>query len=108
MPDFLEDTDEDMEAYEKELRASFGRKLRRREASKAYNDRNRESRNLKKRERMAALRASRANEPAHVAEDRRAAAREAARVYREDHREIIAWKARRRRRLVKLRSNPSL
>ncbi|KAJ7738810.1 hypothetical protein B0H16DRAFT_1465656 [Mycena metata] len=84
MADLPEDANEDMEAYETELRASFGRKLRRREASKAYNDRNRESRNLKKRERMAALRASRANEPPQVAEDRRAAAREAARVYRED------------------------
>ncbi|KAJ7734862.1 hypothetical protein B0H16DRAFT_1467411 [Mycena metata] len=80
MDDLPNDTDEDMEAYEKEIRAYMGRKLRRREASKAYNDRNWESRNLKKRERMAALRASRANEPANIAEGRRAAAR----VYRED------------------------
>ncbi|KAJ7041822.1 hypothetical protein C8F04DRAFT_1176908 [Mycena alexandri] len=73
-----------MAAYAEDLRAYFGRKQSRREASKAYNDRNRAVRNLKKRDRMAALRASRVGEPSSLAEERQAAAREAARVYREN------------------------
>ncbi|KAJ7707085.1 hypothetical protein B0H16DRAFT_1741916 [Mycena metata] len=99
LPDATADLPEDMEGFEQDVRAYLGRKLRRREASKAYNDRNRDVRNHKKQERMAILRASRVGEPSSLAAERQVAAREAARVYRENNREALALKERRRRRI---------
>ncbi|KAJ7149095.1 hypothetical protein C8R46DRAFT_1359011 [Mycena filopes] len=97
----MPDSPSDLEDYRDELGRYFARCFRRREASKAYNDRNREVRNAKKRERMAALRASRVDEAPELAQARRLAARESAQTYRESHREVLAKKARRQRRRAK-------
>ncbi|KAF8122931.1 hypothetical protein K438DRAFT_1996033 [Mycena galopus ATCC 62051] len=62
-------------------------------ASRAYNDRNRDARNAKKRERMAALRAKQQLDSPIVKAGRLAAKEESARKYREKNRSILAIKS---------------
>ncbi|KAK7048777.1 hypothetical protein R3P38DRAFT_3175022 [Favolaschia claudopus] len=60
-------------------------------ASRAYNER--EIRNAKKRERMAALREKQKNDPLLVQAARQVAKADSARRYREKNRELLAIKA---------------
>ncbi|KAK6980524.1 hypothetical protein R3P38DRAFT_3235630 [Favolaschia claudopus] len=62
-------------------------------ASRAYNKRNREARNAKKRERMAMLRAKQKHDPPLIRAARLVAKEDSARRYREKNRELLAIKA---------------
>ncbi|KAJ7794668.1 hypothetical protein B0H13DRAFT_2393317 [Mycena leptocephala] len=84
------------------------RRLKRRESCKAYDAAHRVERNLKKKDRMAILRAQRAQDPPDIAEARRLAARETARKYRERNRERLAQKARTARGRAKVRARTTL
>ncbi|KAK7029755.1 hypothetical protein R3P38DRAFT_3188624 [Favolaschia claudopus] len=67
------------------------RRYKRRCASRAYNER--ETRNAKKRERMAALREKQKDDPLLVQAARQIAKADSARRYREQNRELLAIKA---------------
>ncbi|KAF8197796.1 hypothetical protein K438DRAFT_1967356 [Mycena galopus ATCC 62051] len=69
------------------------RQYRKWQASRAYNDRNRDARNAKKRQAMAALRAKQKLESPIVQAARVAAKEELTRKYREKNREMLARKA---------------
>ncbi|KAJ7149514.1 hypothetical protein C8R43DRAFT_1128508 [Mycena crocata] len=81
--------------------ADHARSLKRRQSSRTYNLENRDERNAKKRERMAKLRVSRERDPPELIEERRAAAREAARRYREKNRGVLASKSQNRRNEIR-------
>ncbi|KAJ7874255.1 hypothetical protein B0H13DRAFT_1894640 [Mycena leptocephala] len=80
------------------------RRLKPLQSSRAYDEAHRVERNLKKKDRMATLRAQRAQDPPDIAEARRLAACETARKYRERNREHLAEKARAERAQVKVRA----
>ncbi|KAK6996427.1 hypothetical protein R3P38DRAFT_3222043 [Favolaschia claudopus] len=76
-----------------ETDAAAIRRYKRRCASRAYNERNREARNAKKRERMAALREKQKHDPLLVQAARHIAKADSAQRYREKNRDLLAIKA---------------
>ncbi|KAJ7118697.1 hypothetical protein C8R43DRAFT_1137240 [Mycena crocata] len=82
--------------------ATAAQRLRRLKSSRDYNAENRDERNYKKRHRMALLRASRLQDAPELIEARRAAARDAARRYREKNRDTLAQKSQERRNELKI------
>ncbi|KAF8139536.1 hypothetical protein K438DRAFT_2030523 [Mycena galopus ATCC 62051] len=91
-----------MKSCADEMDPQFFRRYKSWLASRAYNERNREARNQKKRQRMAALRASQNQDLPTVQAARLAAKEESARKYCENNRELLAIKASAARKRAKV------